>query len=954
MNEADDSLSAMDYKDTINLPQTDFPMKADLARREPDMLKWWEENAIYAKLREVARGRPTFILADGPPYANGAIHLGHAINKVLKDIVVKSRTIDGYDAPYVPGWDCHGLPIEHQIEKTRGKEVKTLAPREFRQACRDYALEQVDGQRKDFKRLGVMGDWERPYMTLQPGYEAEQLRAFAQILRNGHVYKGLKPVHWCLDCRSALAEAEVEYEEKTSPALDVRFAVKDMAELARRFGLQQVPARRASIVIWTTTPWTLPANQAVALGPDLQYSLIDTGTELLVLATELATAVLTRAGVADSKRLAQVAGSALEGLQLAHPFYDRTVPVILGDHVTLDAGTGAVHTAPGHGQEDYAVGLKYKLPIDNPVGSDGRFVAGTQFFEGERVFDANKHVSEVLKERGQLLHEEPLRHSYPHCWRHKTPVIFRATAQWFISMEQAGLRKSALREIAKVKWMPAWGESRIGNMIAERPDWCISRQRTWGVPIALFTHKATGELHSRSAALLDEVADIVEQGGIDAWFDLDPVKLLGAEAQDYEKVTDIMDVWFDSGVMHQCVTKMRPEITAPADLYLEGSDQHRGWFHSSLLTSAALHDRAPYRAVLTHGFTIDEKGRKMSKSLGNVIVPQKVVGTLGADVLRLWIAATDYANEMSLSDEILKRVAESYRRVRNTARFLLGNLAGFDPTTDQLPPQQLVAIDRWALWRTQQLQEEIVAAYRAYQFHLIYQKVHNFCSVDLGGFYLDVLKDRLYTTPRESAARRSAQTAMYWIAEALVRWLAPVLSFTAEEIWRFMPGQRGESVFFETWAQLPQGAATRPTIDWGAILDLRSAVARELEKLRNSGAIGAPLDAEVDLYCAPALLEKLSAFGEELRFVFIVSDIRVHPAEERPGNAAAASPVGDSAASREGGDNDAWIVVQPTAARKCVRCWHKRADVGSHAKHPELCGRCVTNVEGPGETRRFT
>ena len=944
----------MDYKDTLNLPRTDFPMKADLARREPDMLKWWEENAIYAKLREVSRGRPSFILADGPPYANGAIHLGHAINKVLKDIVVKSRTIDGYDAPYVPGWDCHGLPIEHQIEKTRGKEVKTLAPREFRQACRDYALEQVDGQRKDFKRLGVMGDWEHPYMTLQPGYEAEQLRAFAQILRNGHVYKGLKPVHWCLDCRSALAEAEVEYEEKTSPALDVRFAVKDAAELARRFGLQQVPARPASIVIWTTTPWTLPANQAVALGPEFQYSLIDTGTELLVLATELATTVLTRAGVTDSQRLAQVAGSVLEGLQLAHPFYDRTVPVILGDHVTLDAGTGAVHTAPGHGQEDYAVGLKYKLLIDNPVGSDGRFVTGTQFFEGERVFDANKHVSEVLKERGQLLHEEPLRHSYPHCWRHKTPVIFRATAQWFISMEQAGLRKSALREIAKVKWMPAWGESRIGNMIAERPDWCISRQRTWGVPIALFTHKATGELHPRSAALLEEVADIVDKDGIDAWFDLDPVKLLGAEAQDYEKVTDIMDVWFDSGVMHHCVTKMRPEITAPADLYLEGSDQHRGWFHSSLLTSAALHDRAPYRAVLTHGFTIDEKGRKMSKSLGNVIVPQKVVGTLGADVLRLWIAATDYSNEMSLSDEILKRVAESYRRVRNTARFLLGNLAGFDPATDQLPPEELVAIDRWALWRTQQLQEEILAAYRAYQFHLIYQKVHNFCSVDLGGFYLDVLKDRLYTTPEKSAARRSAQTAMYWIAEALVRWLAPVLSFTAEEIWRFMPGKRSESVFFETWVQLPQGVAARPAIDWDAILDLRGAVARELEKLRNSGAIGAPLDAEVDLYCAPALLETLSAFGEELRFVFIVSDMRVHPAQERPSDAAAASPVGDSATSQEGDDNAAWIVVQPTAARKCVRCWHKRPDVGSHAKHPELCGRCVTNVDGPGEIRRFT
>ncbi|HKE96312.1 MAG TPA: isoleucine--tRNA ligase, partial [Povalibacter sp.] len=935
----------MDYKDTLNLPQTDFPMKADLARREPDMLKWWEENDIYGKLREVASGRPTFILADGPPYANGAIHLGHAINKVLKDIVVKSRTLDGYDAPYVPGWDCHGLPIEHQIEKTRGKEVKALEPSAFRQACREYAMEQVKGQREDFKRLGVMGDWDRPYMTMQSRYEAEQLRAFAQIIRNGHVYKGLKPVHWCLDCRSALAEAEVEYEDKSSPAVDVRFVVKDTAELARRFGLKSVPASRASIVIWTTTPWTLPANQAVALGPEIRYSLIDTGTELLVLASELANAVLARAGVADPKRLAEVNGAALEGLQLAHPFYERTVPVILGDHVTLDAGTGAVHTAPGHGQEDYAVGLKYQLRIDNPVGSDGRFVAGTQFFAGERVFDANKHVIDVLKESGTLLHEAVLRHSYPQCWRHKTPVIFRATAQWFISMEQAGLRKSALREIGKVKWMPAWGESRIGNMIADRPDWCISRQRTWGVPIALFTHKATGELHPRSADLLEQVAAIVDNDGIDAWADLDPAQLLGAEAADYEKVTDIMDVWFDSGVMHHCVTQMRPEITAPADLYLEGSDQHRGWFHSSLLTSVALHDRAPYRAVLTHGFTIDEKGLKMSKSLGNVIVPQKVVGTLGADVLRLWIAATDYANEMSLSDEILKRVSESYRRVRNTARFLLGNLAGFDPAADQLPPEDMVAIDRWALWRTQQLQDEVIAAYRDYQFHLIYQKVHNFCSVDLGSFYVDILKDRLYTTPAKSAARRSAQTAMFWIAEAMVRWLAPILSFTGEEIWRHLPGSRGKSVFFGTWAQLPQGAATRPTIDWDAVLEVRSAVARELEKLRNSGGIGAPLDAEVDLYCAPALQQVLGAFGDELRFVFITSGARVHAAESRPA---------DAVPAQEDDRNAVWIVVRASSAAKCVRCWHKRPDVGSNGKHPELCSRCATNVDGPGEVRHFT
>ncbi|HEY0681629.1 MAG TPA: isoleucine--tRNA ligase [Steroidobacter sp.] len=935
----------MDYKQTINLPQTDFPMKADLARREPETLKRWEEGRTYAKLREIAKGRPTFILQDGPPYANGAIHLGHAINKVLKDIVVKSRSMDGYDAPYVPGWDCHGLPIEHQIEKTRGKEVKTLAPREFRQACREYAQSQIDGQREDFKRLGVMGDWERPYITMAPKYEAEQLRSFAQILRNGHVYKGLKPVHWCLDCRSALAEAEVEYEDKVSPALDVRFGVKDLADLAKRFGVSALKSP-ASVIIWTTTPWTLPANQAVAMGPEFRYSLVDTGTELLILATALVDPVLKRAGVENSTRLAEVDGAKLEGLKLQHPFYERVVPVILGDHVTIDDGTGAVHTAPGHGVEDFEVGAKYKLEVYNPVGSDGRFVTGTPLFEGERVFDANKHVIEVLKEHGTLLHETKISHRYAHCWRHKTPVIYRATAQWFISMEQAGLRKGALREIAKVKWVPGWGENRITSMMADRPDWCISRQRVWGVPLPLFTHKATGELHPRTVELIEAVAELVEKGGIDAWFDLDPAELLSQEASDYEKVPDIMDVWFDSGSAHHCVPQMHSDVTAPADLYLEGSDQHRGWFHSSLLTSVAQHDRAPYKAVLTHGFTIDDKGRKMSKSLGNVVVPQKVIGTLGADVLRLWIAATDYANEMALSDEILKRVAESYRRIRNTARFLLGNLDGFDPATDKVSASEMVEVDRWAMWRTQQLQEEVIAAYRSYQFHLIYQKVHNFCSVDLGGFYLDITKDRVYTTGKKSLPRRSAQTAMFYIAEALVRWLAPILSFTAEEIWRYMPGTRSESVFFNTWAELPREMTHQPSINWPHILGLRSAVSRELEKLRNAGSIGAPLDAEVDIYLdSPSLLSVLQSFGEELRFVFITSAARVHPADNRPAEAVAAD---------EAEGNGAWIVVKPTAAVKCVRCWHKRPDVGHDPRHPELCGRCVTNVEGPGEQRRFT
>ena len=937
-----------DYKQTVNLPDTAFPMKGDLARREPDMLAWWEEHRVYEKLRAVGADRPKFILHDGPPYANGAIHIGHAVNKVLKDIIVKSRTLDGFDAPYVPGWDCHGLPIEHQVEKSLGRDAKRLDAKAFRHACREYATEQVDVQRKDFIRLGVMGDWANPYLTLAPRYEAEQLRAFAQIIRNGHLYKGHKPVHWCLDCRSALAEAEVEYEERTSPSIDVRFEVVDRADLAQRLGLASLPPGRASIVIWTTTPWTLPANQAVALHPEFEYSVLavesDGGEELLVLASELAPSVLQRAGIAASREVARGKGAQLEGLVLRHPFYDRSVPTILGEHVTLDSGTGAVHTAPGHGQEDFVVGRKYGLLVDNPVGGDGRFLPATPLFAGEKVFDANPHVVEVLAEKGALLHDEPLRHSYPHCWRHKTPVIFRATPQWFISMEQAGLRRTALEEIGKVEWTPAWGEQRIYSMIEGRPDWCISRQRTWGVPLPLFTHRETGELHPDTPALVERVAALVEQGGIDAWFDLDAATLLGADVDSYEKATDIMDVWVDSGLSHHCVSQMRPEIRTPADLYLEGSDQHRGWFHSSLLTSVAQKGHAPYKGVLTHGFTVDEKGRKMSKSLGNVVLPQKVVSTLGADVLRLWVASTDYANEISVSDEILKRMSDSYRRIRNTVRFLLGNLAGFDPAAAAVPVAQMIDLDRWALERTRVLQEEVLAAYRSYDFHLIYQKIHNYCVVDLGGFYLDVVKDRLYTTPAQGLPRRSAQTAMCWIAEAMVRWLAPILSFTAEEIWRFLPGDRAESVFLATWAAIPAVPAGSLAVDWTRVLEVRSAVLRELERLRIAGEIGAPLDAIVEIYAGPETVAALEPLGEELRFALITSEVHVHPVAAKPDVAVAADPEARSGL---------WLHVHASPATKCVRCWHKRADVGTVASHPELCSRCASNIDGPGETRRF-
>jgi len=938
----------VDYKRTVNLPRTDFPMKADLANREPAMLEWWERQNIYGKLRRQAAGRPRSVLVDGPPYANASIHIGHAVNKILKDIIVKSRTLDGYDSPYVPGWDCHGLPIEQQVEKKHGRIGQNLDARAFRQACREYAASQVDGQRQDFKRLGVLGDWDRPYLTMLPRYEAEQLRAFAGIIGNGHLLRGFKPVHWCLDCRSSLAEAEVEYEERTSPSIDVRFPVVEVGDLARRFGVTESQAGDASVVIWTTTPWTLPANRAVCLHPEVDYVLVeaDAGGRRghLVVASALLESVSRRAGLSHVRNVAHARGSALEGLGLRHPFYDREVPVILGHHVTLESGTGAVHTAPGHGVEDYVVGRRYGLAVDNPVGPDGRFVAGTPLFEGQQVFAANEAIVATLAERGCLLRHESHVHSYPHCWRHKTPVIFRATPQWFVGMEQAGLRAAALAEIRKVRWVPGWGEQRIASMVEGRPDWCISRQRAWGVPLALFVHRQTGEPHPRSADLLEQVARRVELAGLEAWFDLDPRDILGGEAADYEKTDDVMDVWLDSGVVHHCLPRLRPDaIPFPADVYLEGSDQHRGWFQSSLLASVAGKGCAPFREVVTHGFVVDDKGRKMSKSLGNVIAPQKVMSTLGADVLRLWVAATDYSAEMNVSDEILKRTSDSYRRIRNTVRFLLGNLDGFDPARDALPPEELVALDRWAIERARALHAEVVTAYREYEYHLIYQQVHNFCVVDLGAFWLDILKDRLYTTPAVGRPRRSAQTAIWHVAEAMVRWLAPILSFTAEEIWKFLPGERAESVFLSTWWELPD-VHPSPGIDWDAVLALKADVSRELERLRVAAAIGAPLEAEVDVYVDAAQRARLEGLGEELRFVLITSAARLLDAGQRPADAAPAPTV-----AKQG----AWIAVRALGHAKCVRCWHRRPDIGQDLRHPEICGRCVSNLEGPGETRSF-
>ncbi|HEX4050315.1 MAG TPA: isoleucine--tRNA ligase [Steroidobacteraceae bacterium] len=951
-----------DYKQTVNLPQTEFPMKADLARREPEQLARWQQQGIYQRMREAARGRPPFVLHDGPPYANGAIHLGHAVNKILKDVIVKSQSLDGRDAPYVPGWDCHGLPIELVVEKKHGKPGGKLDAAQFRAACRAFAYAQIDTQRVDFQRLGVFGDWEHPYLTMDPRYEAQQIRALGQIIRNGHLYRGAKPVHWCLDCRSALAEAEVEYEDHVSPAIDVAFAVHERAEFARRtdLPLEQLGSRVA-LVIWTTTPWTLPANEAVALREDFDYVAIalpadaTRGTafaepRVIVVAAGLAEATLARygeQGAAGGQTLGSFKGRVLEGLMLEHPFLPRQVPVVLGEHVTLDAGTGAVHTAPAHGQEDYLVGQRYGLPVVNPVGPDGRFAPDTALVGGLHVQKANDVVIAELERRGALLHREKLRHSYPHCWRHHSPVIFRATPQWFISMDQRGLRSHALRDIREVRWTPAWGEQRITSMIADRPDWCISRQRTWGVPLALFVHRHTGALHPRTEQLLQEVAARVERGGIDAWFALDAAELLGEEAAQYDKLLDVMDVWADSGLSFECVAALRDDFHAPVDLYLEGSDQHRGWFHSSLLMSEALYARAPYRGVLTHGFTVDEQGRKMSKSLGNGIEPQDILRTLGADVLRLWVAATDYAHEMSLSQEILKRITDSYRRMRNTVRFLLGNLHDFDPVRDTVPLDELVELDRWALTRAYTLQEEIVGHYRSYAFHLIYQKVHNFCVVDLGGLYLEIVRDRLYTTPAGSHARRSAQTALWHTAEAMVRWLAPILAFTAEETWRHLAGERPQSVFLSTWHRLPP-PATDP-IAWELLFGLRKDVARELERLRIAGQIGAPLDAQLSLWSVPEQHARIAALGQELRFFMVTSEASVTQV-----SADVASSPAEIASDAVPSANmpGVWLAVRPTAGAKCVRCWHHRDDVGVDAAHPELCGRCVGNLSMPGETRR--
>ena len=930
-----------DYKDTLNLPHTDFAMKANLAQREPKMLEEWGD--LYAQIRQQAAGKPKFILHDGPPYANGDIHIGHAVNKILKDIIVKSKTLSGFDAPYVPGWDCHGLPIELQVEKKVGKPGHKISHSEFRNKCRDYAQQQVAKQKTDFIRLGVLGDWDNPYLTMNFDTEAEIVRSVGKIASNGHLTKGFKPVHWCTDCGSALAEAEVEYHDKVSDGIDVYYALSDVSALANI-----VDVVSAGVVIWTTTPWTLPASMAVTLHADLDYVVVSTEiqgeTKQLVLAEDLLEACLTRYGASAHKVLARCKGADLEAIQLQHPFLSRSVPVILGEHVTTESGTGAVHTAPAHGVEDFNVGRQYNIDVYNPVANNGVFVEGTEHVAGQHVFKANANIVELLQERNVLLCHEQYEHSYPHCWRHKSPIIFRATPQWFISMSEAGLLPKALAAIEQVEWLPEWGKARIEGMVSGRPDWCVSRQRTWCVPIPMFTHKVTGELHPNTESIVDKVAEMVTEQGINAWFETAASEFIGNDADDYDKSTDTLDVWFDSGVTHASVLSKNAELQYPADLYLEGSDQHRGWFQSSLLTSVAMHDQAPYKQCLTHGFTVDGEGRKMSKSLGNVVAPQQIMKTLGADVLRLWVAATDYRNEMTVSDEIFKRTADSYRRIRNTLRFMLSNMHGFDPTKDLLPFDEMLALDRWAVNLAATVQDEVIEAYNSYQFHLIYQRVHNLCSVELGGFYLDIIKDRQYTTAADSIARRSAQSALYHLAHAAVRWIAPILSFTADELWQHLPGAEGKSAMLSTWyTGLADAKTLQHEMDaeyWALLMQVKTEVNKAIEVQRNLGLVKGSLTTSVTLFCEGDLAAKLNQLSDELRFVLITSQASIQPLS--------AAPDIDSSAI-----DGLKIGVVAASDDKCARCWHHVATVGSDTTHPELCHRCVENVAGEGETRSF-
>jgi isoleucyl-tRNA synthetase len=918
----------IDYRQTLNLPKTDFPMKANLAKREPELLRMWEAKEIYHRLSQEARGRKKYILHDGPPYANGNIHIGTALNKILKDFVVKSKFMSGYDSHYVPGWDCHGLPVEHEVEKSLGAKKGELSVVEIRKRCREYASNYVGIQREEFKRLGVFGEWEGPYLTMNFDYQATIVREFGKFLLDGSVYKGKKPVHWCPTCKTALAEAEVKYEDHRSPSIYVKF--KMISEIGDR--LPTLRGRDVSVVIWTTTPWTIPANLAIALHPDFTYVAVDVGGEVYILAEGLLESVMEKVGIRKYKVLEKFPGKKLETLKCRHPFLERDSIIILASYVTLDAGTGCVHTAPGHGQEDYESGVEYGLDIYSPVDDDGRFTQEVAFFAGQFVFDANKAVNQKLAEVGALLKEEMMVHSYPHCWRTNDPIIFRATEQWFISMDKKGLRANALKAINEVIWIPPWGKDRIYGMIENRPDWCVSRQRAWGIPITVFYCNSCGEpLTTRET--IGHVASLFEKEGADIWFETEVGHLLpeGTECprcggRAFSKEMDILDVWFDSGVSYAAVLERRKDLEFPASLYLEGSDQHRGWFHSSLLTSVGTRDCAPYRSVLTHGFVVDGEGKKMSKSAGNVVAPEEVISKLGADVLRLWVAAEDYKDDIKISNEILKRLADAYFRIRNTYRFLLGNLYDFVPGKDRVPQPELYELDRWALHRLQKLISRVREAYERFEFHVVYHSVQNFCAVEMSALYFDILKDRLYTFPARSAGRRSAQTVLHEILRTLTGLMAPILSFTAEEVWGFIPKESGEheSVHLTAFPEvrteyLDEGLDDR----WEKIWEIRGVVTKALEEARKEKRIGLSLDAQVHLYVAEKTYAFLQPYQKDLKSVFIVSSVTLHSADEK----------------------EVKVEVSRAEGKKCERCWNYEIDVGHHVQHPQICERCIQAIQ---------
>ena len=917
-----------DYKDTLNLADTPFPMRADLAKREPKWLDEWQKDELYQKVRQAKQGLPKYILHDGPPYANGQIHLGHAVNKVLKDIITKSKNLSGYDAVYVPGWDCHGLPIEQKVEQQVGKVGQKVDATEFRKLCRDYAKSQIQLQMKDFKRLGVLGDWDNPYLTMNFKQEAGIVRALGKIYDNGHIVRGLKPVNWCLDCSSALAEAEVEYQDKKSDAIYVGFDIINRQDLPQTADLQG----DLQAVIWTTTPWTLPANQAISAHGELDYAIIATDQRAYIIAESLKDDFAKAVGFDEYTLLDTVKGQQLTALTAQHPLINsRQVPIITGDHVTADSGTGLVHTAPAHGVDDYNIGQKYNLPTDNPVGGTGVYLDTAPVFAGEHIYKAQPKIIETLQASGHLLSHTVITHSYPHCWRHKTPIIFRATPQWFISMDKHGLRQQALDDIKNVIWTPAWGQNRIEAMVSDRPDWCISRQRTWGVPITFFIHKDTSELHPRTSELIEQAAKLIEKGGIEAWFEATAADFLGDEADDYHKVTDTLDVWFDSGTTHFAVLDQDDNLTNPADMYLEGSDQHRGWFQTSLLTSEAIYGRAPFKQVLTHGFVVDENGKKMSKSLGNIIEPQKEIDKTGADMLRLWIASSDYRYEMSAGAKVFAGTVDIYRRIRNTVRFLLANTSDFDAQADSVPLDELVSLDKFILHKTSQAQNTITQAYADMDFHQVVQTVSIFCSQDLGGFYLDIIKDRTYTTRADGKPRRSAQTALYHVAQALIRWIAPILPFTAQEAWAFIrPDDKdGKYVFAQLWYDVPTPTLNDISYDeWGAILAVKDTVNKAMDDARSDKLISSNLTAKATISTHGETLNALTKLGDEARFVFITSDVELQQGENG-------------------------VLITPADGQKCTRCWHIRTDVGTHEQHPELCGRCIKNIDGQGETRHY-